>query len=75
MISSAILRRARSYLVGWQNWRQRQAIRRALPVFRSLDRKEAQSRARHSKGAAQILAEKRRIMTQVLSGCRNWRAG
>ena len=65
MTLSTLIRRA---IVSWEAWRQRQALLRAVPVLRELDRLEAEYRRQHRRGSAKIARAKRQAIHLALAG-------
>lgn len=56
-------------ITGWWEARRRRAQRyKAMPFLRDLDRKEAEYRRSHRRGAARIVKAKREAMTRALAG-------
>ena len=56
-------------ITGWWEARRRRTQRyKAMPFMRDLDRKEAEYRRSHRRGAARIVKAKRDAMTKALAG-------
>lgn len=56
-------------ITGWWEASRRRAQRyKAMPFMRDLDRKEAEYRRSHRRGAARIVRAKRDAMTKALAG-------
>lgn len=62
------LRYLRHILTVWQNFRQRKAMHRAMPMLRELDRLEAEYRRDHRRGSAAIARARREAVHSALAG-------
>lgn len=58
----------RSITAWWESRRRRAQRYKAMPFMRELDRKEAEYRRSHRRGAARIVKAKREAMTKALAG-------
>lgn len=58
----------RNITAWWEARRRRAQIYKAMPFMRELDRKEAEYRRSHRRGAARIVKAKREAMTKALAG-------
>lgn len=57
----------RHFITLWLNWRNRKAMRRAVPILRDLDIREAEYRRQHRRGSAAIIKAKKQAVCRRLA--------
>lgn len=58
----------RSIIIGWQNWRSRRALERAIPELRKIRIKERELHKKHKKGAKAIQKQRSAMLHNAMRG-------